>query len=298
LQIIYSGACGIVIIFLINFFGGVGIFTEFIPLSTYGVRYLGGGQAFYLLIAIIFLLHHLSQSNKYQKADLFHWLLLVFSFFGLAFSLLRHLWLGFFVCLIFLFIFDNFQQKKNLLKTLFIAAGVFAGLLAVIYLFNNLAQSNDTTAVDLIYSLKIRLASLLGASGYTDESALWRTEAWKAAAKLFAGSWLFGIGLAQRIYVELFGWESEILVRDLHNDFIAIALQTGVIGFSFFVWFLVEIAKKSWHLIKNNYALPVIALLVLFLFSANFGTYFDINLLVIFFWLGLGLLESAKTIKT
>ncbi len=146
---------------------------------------------------------------------------------------------------------------------------------------------------EFFQSAFVRMKTLfLAAEG--DESASFRILAWKKAWELFKLNPILGIGFGQKITFDFFGWPTRIEVRDLHNDFVGIGLQMGILGFGFFIalniLFLQIIFKTLKKISKDltPYLLGFLGSYVLFIISSNFGTYFDINLLVIFFWIILG----------
>ena len=114
---------------------------------------------------------------------------------------------------------------------------------------------------------------------------------------------IIGIGFGHKLTFDLLGWPLTIEVRELHNNFIGIALQMGILGFLSFVLFNALVLKKfidlRFKIIKKYYPhlLSAFGCYILFLFSANFGTYFDVNVLNIFFWITLGIIVSLENIN-
>ncbi|MFA5995840.1 MAG: O-antigen ligase family protein [Patescibacteria group bacterium] len=303
LQVMLLATLVILVIFLFGLITGQGVLTQFIPLSTYGTRYLGGSHSFYITIIIILLFSHLVYEQRMVKSwPLFlHGLVLLFCLLALVLSLLRHLWLGVFLGLFFMALVYPVKQKIKLgkiLGTVALVALLGFGSLVVV---NKWQQATGLATSDVLSSLTIRAQSIIQFN-FTDESAVWRTESWKAALQIWTKQPVFGLGIVNKITVELFGWQSEILPRDLHNDFVAILLQTGIIGLLAWWWFILEISKwfvqqfRQVSISEKKQLIEITAIIGLFLFSANFGTYFDINLLVIFFWLFLGLQHNYSSI--
>jgi O-antigen ligase len=288
------------ILFIFSLITGQGFFTKYIPLSTYGTRYLGGGHSFYIIIAIIFILCFLIFSiQKKEKTFYWYWAMLFLGLTGISLSLLRHLWLGLILVLVFLFIFLKNEQRLKFGKILLII-GVLAVIAMILITAVNYWQvETGRSSIDILASIKLRFLSIFTASA-SDDSAIWRKEVWTAAYKLLLKHPVFGIGLGQKMKVELFNYESDIEVREMHNDYMALALQTGIVGLIFLAWFIIEIIRRFFSLYKEidrqhqQYFLAGAGGILLYLFSANFGTYFDINLLVIFFWILLGIMINVR----
>ncbi|MFA6027937.1 MAG: O-antigen ligase family protein [Patescibacteria group bacterium] len=296
----FFGAISVLSIFLMGLITGQAVFTEYIPLSTYGERYLGGGYTFFLALAVIWIFSFFVFKQYKEKNWLYYsvWVALLISLIALALSLIRHIWLGLAVAVIFYFIFLGKRQKWEFAKIVSIMLFLIVlGTFLVLYV--NYWQGEAGFSVkELFTSIYLRVQSIFTFS-YADDSALWRREAWLAAYKVFTHNIVFGIGLGKTLTLELFNYESEVDIRELHNDFVAIALQMGLTGLLLIFWFIFEIMRRFVKIYretdkaKQQYLLPAAACLVLFLFSANFGTYFDLNLLVIFFWIMLAIVINT-----
>lgn len=283
--------------FLGSLVSGQSFLTEYIPLSTYGERFLGGGHSFFLALGLLFLINFLVFKTNLGKSwsKYVYWILFFASFFGIVLSLLRHLWLGLILGVIFLFIFYQKKHKAEFLKIAGIVITIVLVLTILLVWFNGWQRDAGLTSTNMLASVELRIKSLF-TSQINDESALWREESWKGALRAFTNNPILGIGYGQNLYVELFDFETEIEIRDLHNDYIGMMLQTGILGILAMFWFMIEIIKKFFKqnkkAVQQNKAFLLSAAsgIVLFLFSANFGTYFDINLLIIFFYILLGLM--------
>lgn len=280
------------IFIIVGFVRGQGLWVEFTPLSTLGTRLLAPTHAFYLSLAFLFLLNLLAAKKSIFGGLTFP--IILVQFLGILGSLARHLWLALPFGILISFIFLKREYKRNLLKILatqilliFILV-TFYGWFSYIF-FGEV----PILGTEFFQSAYIRIKTLIFAAE-GDESASFRVLAWQRAWELFKMNPILGMGFGQKITFDFFGYPTRIEVRDLHNDFIGIGLQMGILGFVFFIGLnilFLQIIFKALKKISSDlvpYFLGFLGSYVLFVISSNFGVYFDINLLVIFFWIILG----------
>ena len=90
------------------------------------------------------------------------------------------------------------------------------------------------------------VAELISQDRYSIDT---RLPAWTIVLQIVQVSPLIGLGPANYyFYTPLFpilGWYVKF---SSHNNFIDIIAQTGLIGFGFFVWFIIEVARLGWRL--------------------------------------------------
>lgn len=282
------GGIFIIPLFFGGFFTGQSLFTEFTPLSTEGSRALAPSYAFYLLIA---LLTFLANPTILQKFNLFNaqrfqsvisWLFIL----GILFSLSRHLWLALIlgVYLIWRYLIDSRELIVKTLQKPFVGALAF---LVLIYLsFSFLFPSATLNEPDFFSDLKLRFESFFNPE---DVSFNYRAAFWKESFTHLLENFLWGIGFGQEITFFVSGAILTMPPRELHNSLYAILLQMGIIGFlpflAFILWCFIKFFTSS-DKEKSAYSF---ALLTIFLFSSLFGTYLEINLLAIFFWVFLAM---------
>lgn len=128
--------------------------------------------------------------------------------------------------------------------------------------------------------------------------------AWDKAFKLLQASPFIGIGFGQKLSFDLLGWPMVIEVRELHNNFIGMILQMGALGFFSFIAFNIFLLRETYVLFRKiskklyPYLLGSFVCYVLFIFSANFGTYFDTNVLVISYWIFIGIIFVIRELNS
>ncbi len=286
----------------LGLFQGSGLFIEFTPLSTEGTRLLAPNQGFNLCIAIIFALNLIAFKKKlFGKLTT---IIILVQVIGVVGSLTRHLWIALFCCVVLTFIFLPRERKKNLLEV-FAYQGLFLVIIMIIYALGSfiLTQEIKLFGLDYLKDAIIRLQSLFNYSSSQDSSVYYRILSWEKAYSLFIGSPIIGIGFGQKLSFDLLGWPIIIEVRELHNNFVGMILQMGILGFLTFLIFNIYFLIKSFALLlKSNeklfpYILGAIGCYVLYIISANFGTYFDSNIFNIFYWIFLGIIIVIEDIK-
>jgi O-antigen ligase len=288
-SILVFSSLALFVFIAIGFVRGRGLWIEFTPLSTLGTRLLAPTHAFFLSIASLFLLNLLAAKKSFFGRLTFP--IILIQFLGILGSLTRHLWLALPLGLLISFIFLAREYKRNLVKIL--ATQILLILLLITfygwfsYVFFGEVPILGT---EFFQSTLVRLKTLIVAAE-DDVSASFRVLAWQKAFELFKMNPVLGIGFGQKITFDFFGFPTRIEVRDLHNNLIGIGLQMGIIGFAFFVGLNIFFLRIIFRALKKipkeltPYLLGFLGSYILFVISANFGTYFDINLFVIFFWI-------------
>lgn len=305
--ILYAGI-GILFFVFWGIAAGRGLWSEYVPLSTFGSRLLAGTHAWYVFILIIGIFCYLLWRKKNYKQEYMLFFLMVLFLFGLAGSLIRHLWLALiFVFIIMLLILGRKKRIKLVKIFTVILLVIFVTSLSLVWYYS-FQSTSMMSGKDFITAFEHRIESLF-TSSFSDQSSTWRLAAWQEAFSSSAKVFFLGIGLGQTITFEFDDFFYTIEARELHNDFVAIILQLGVVGIGLFIWLLFSIFKfaiSNYKKIDNEYKPYYLAcslLIVAFLFSANFGVYFDINLLIIFLWLFISMLyimtnlSKAKSIN-
>lgn len=283
----------------IGFVRGAGLWIEYTPLSTLGTRLLAPTHAFYLSIVCLLSLNLLAfRKNIFRQ---FAVPIILVQFLGIIGSLTRHLWLALAFGIVFSFIFLSKKYKKKLLKILAVQI-LFIFILITLYGWFSYILTGEVPVIGAEYIKSTFLRFKAFTLTPTDESAYFRLFAWQKAWELFKKNPALGIGFGHRLTFDFFGWPTRIEVRELHNDFIGIALQMGIVGFLSFIALNVVFLAQALGLVKKvkedlgPYCLGFLGCYVLFMVATAFGTYFDINLLVIFFWIFLGTVISIKNI--
>lgn len=275
---------------------GEGLWTEYTPLSTSGTRLLAFPHAFSFALAFLSLLFSapfwLSDAGKKRVA--------IFSLFvlsvGVLGSLMRHLWLGIAGAVSFGMLFFPKMYRQTLLNmaipVLSIVSFGILFFLSGLALFPQSDLRGDVSGIVNVFSERV-----FSIGNRYDESLAWRGEVWKGAISRFSESPLFGVGFGARVPVELGGYESFVEVRNMHNSWLAMLIQTGIIGTTVFLGFLALLFRR---LFRTDFLDPflsaakyVILGLIVFQCLVFFSQpYLETNLLGLFFWVTLGLAWS------
>jgi len=282
----------IVIIFFI-FWGsitGKGLWTEYTPLSTEGIRILDFGHAFYLLMAVLSVvvlsLYRKNKNRLWLDIVLFIWIV------GILGSMMRHLWIGFFLSLIFLYFLIDKEKKKIFFQKIS-KAGVYllGGIFLILFLFLlSPHYSNFNKAIsESVQAVQIRTVSIFSNTD-NDESFSWRGLVWRESAKEYLKNPIWGVGFGKKIYVESIDYKDFVELRNIHNSWLVLFFQSGLLVSLFFIIFL---AKTFWKLIRiknKSWGAVIVAVLLFNYFIVSiFQPYWETNMLAIFFWILLGL---------
>ncbi len=288
LKFALAGAVAIVFFILYGVIAGNGLWSEFTPLSTEGVRLLAFPHAFYLTMAVlawgIFLIF--SSEMKYRK---YFWLLLIW-IFGIVGSMMRHLWISLFFSLVVAF-FLLPKEKKIFLKN-YLGKIVFALVAIVVFVFYlSVLSSNSNFNRGVDYSLEVLGSRASSFSNFSeDESFFWRGMLWLEAGEKIKENPLAGIGLGKKLSLELGDYQDLIEVRNVHNSLLAILLQGGLILFLPLLGFVIFSLKDAILKKKKDWIdIALLALATNYLIAFLFQPYLETNLLGIFFWMIFGL---------
>ena len=285
---------------VIGLFRGEGLWTEFTPLSTLGIRFLAGTHAFYLMIAALIALSLLA-FDRFRYKGLTTLIIIVW-LSGIALSLMRHLWLALLVGLIFILVLVPITNRKNLIKLSIRSGSLIITLIVVAVLLVNLFSLDNFSEV-LNSSYKViseRIASVFTSAN--DTSINWRLNFWQAAKNSWLENPILGLGFGQKLPLELGDWQTFEEIRNIHNSPLAIAIQMGLIGITLFGLFLLaEISAGFKYIFKNEelkpYYLGLLAALTAIFSASLFQPYLETNLTGIFFWILLGLFRSGLIIS-
>ena len=296
LKFAFAGAIGIIFFILYGILGGQGLWSEYTPLSTEGVRTLAFTHGFYLSLVLIGFLSYLSYQSKksYQS-----YALIAIWTVGIVGSMMRHLWFSLIAALAILYLLIPKIQKENYRKIIYIFSVILIIIFSVIFYFNYLFPNSDFSGKIGSASGVIthRFNSVFSAS--TDESFSWRDSAWKEALKEYASSPIFGIGFGKSISLETGKFHDFVEMRDVHNSPLIILVQMGAITFLIFAIFVFKNIKSLYKkAVKDWIDCALIALIVFYLIIFLFQPYLETNLLGIFFWIILGLIRICHSCES
>ncbi|OGI15507.1 MAG: hypothetical protein A3E38_00995 [Candidatus Moranbacteria bacterium RIFCSPHIGHO2_12_FULL_54_9] len=287
---------------MIGVIRGEGLWTEFTPLSTAGVRLLAFPHAFYFSLAFLGLFATAAYWLRSRYRALM-WIAMALWMFGIFGSLMRHLWVGIaFAALgIFLLLLDQpARQAVRRMAVIALASGTaFLALwLFVAFLFpmSGASRAFQSSA----QTVAVRILSI--GSG-ADESISWRGSVWQSAFAKLAENPLFGTGLGLRIPVESGEYHDFVEIRNIHNSWLALLVQMGIIGYFVFaaalivrVWNMYRLRTEAvWLAALRNATLALFAYQAIVLLAQP---YLETNLLGIFFWVTLGLMSTASWLES
>ena len=134
----------------------------------------------------------------------------------------------------------------------------------------------------------------------TDSSFGWRMTVWQTGLQLWLTQPIFGTGLGLSVQgLHDITWFN-IPMRDVHNNYLGILIQLGIIGFLFVVaWFIsiIKTLSRLWKernhlsLFEQRLLFTVISWVVLFLIIFSISVYWDLNLFVIWWWIALAVVR-------
>ncbi len=283
LKFFLAGAIGILFFIFYGILAGRGLWSKYTPLSTEGVRLLAFTHGFYLSMTLIVLIAYFVFNRK--KINVSQYVLSGIWIVGVLGSMMRHLWAGLGVAMLFLFLFSDLRQKKYFKKiVLRYITMSFIALILITYLALILPHSKlnsvTTNASEEIFS---RVESIFNFS--QDKSFSWRDLVWNEALSSYTQYPILGVGLGKSIPVENSSYHDFVELRDIHNSPLAIFVQMGPIVFLFLLVFVGKIMRELYIRKKNWIGVAFFSLGSAYLVFFLFQPYLETNLLGIFFWI-------------
>lgn len=290
-----AGGLGILVFVAIGLARGEGLWTEYTPLSTEGVRLLAFPHAFYLSLALVMSLVLLLYRLRPEKASLFiMWAQLA----GVIGSLMRHIWISLAMVAAVIWAMVPAMRKKHLIRFFAKNAAVVTVLLVMLTFVVTIFPLSDLSLRirDVSDPLYMRARSLVNSAA--DSSARWRIFAWRAAQESFVQQPLFGIGYGQELSIDFETYRRVVPIRELHNSLLVLIVQMGLVGTIAFGGLLYQAFAAQWRAWRGKgllwpYQLAFFSAWLLFLFASLWQPYFETNLTGIFFWILLGLMAVS-----
>jgi O-antigen ligase len=292
-QFAFAGAVSIILFIIYGIAAGQGLWSEFTPLSTEGVRLLAFTHAFYLSLVVLGGATYLLFKKTTNKI---YFILLAIWIFGIIGSMMRHLWIGLAMSVALIYFLIAKDQKKIFKNILikFISAAIIILIIGGYFSLIFPKSEVNKIFVSAFNVLSQRTTSLLSVSG--DESFFWRNVAWKESLKQYAENPLLGIGFGKKIYIEIENYKDIVEVRNIHNSPLVILVQMGTVSFGIFVAFIFTGFRKIWRQKRGDWInMTLLILLFFYLTVFLFQPYLETNLLGIFFWMLVGLIRSTKS---
>ncbi|MFZ2187874.1 MAG: O-antigen ligase family protein [Candidatus Moraniibacteriota bacterium] len=293
----FLAAASIGILFLvIGVVRGEGLWTEFTPLSTAGVRLLAFPHAFYFSLAFLgmFVTAEYWARNRYRALL---WIVLALWLFGILGSLMRHMWIGMAVAIGVAWVFLLNRATRQTTRKMIVIGLAFGTLILSFWLFVSLLFPTSTAGhafQNVGQTVVMRVTSM---SNAYDESIAWRGSTWQSAFSELSHNPFFGSGFGAHIPVEQGDYRDFVEIRNIHNSWLALLVQMGMIGF---VTLAFSLGLLVWRVLRTRPearflgALRV-ALLTLFVYQGIVlfaQPYLETNLTGVFFWLTLGLMHT------
>ncbi|MFA6160294.1 MAG: O-antigen ligase family protein [Parcubacteria group bacterium] len=289
-QFFLTGAIFIISFIIYGALNGEGLWTQFTPLSTEGVRILAFTHGLYLSLAFISALVYLIFQKG--KKNLFYWLLAIWGI-GIVGTMMRHLWISLISTMFLIYILLSKENRKKMREIsyryifLFLCLGIF-----VFYVMSMNPSSKIYTGFQNTTKAVFQRGASIG-KAKTDESFAWRKLVWNASYKEFQKNPILGIGTGKKVYAETESYRDYIEVRNIHNSYLSIFIQLGILGIGIFLLFLYSNIKELIQsiTIRENifYKFSVLGALSIFVIALCFQPYLETNLLSIFFWIALGI---------
>lgn len=218
--------------------------------------------AFYLVMISILVTSVVMQEKSYLKRKgLF--LLLGLLIFSIILTYMRGAWIGLILAMLVL---GALKKRKLLL----------------------LAPLGAILAIHVFPSISQRLTPILDPNSFQYTSLGWRINLWMLSITYFLQHPLFGIGFGNYIFAQ---YEMMELYIGAHNDYLRILVETGIVGFSCFIWILLSLLKlgiKAYKKWNNAYykhlCLGFLGVWVAYVVMSITENYFNHGTLQWYFW--------------
>lgn len=204
---------------------------------------------------------------------------------------------GFLLCVMILSL-GFFRIYKNYGNKLIIIFSLFFGTIALVLTMSRIAVIL-WMFISLVFLFKQKLfnvkykilsafililllsfspfANRLFSTNFNEESSVQRQELISLSFKIFNQNSIFGVGLGNFLpslpSVQK-SFPTTFYLQPVHNIFILVLIETGVVGFIFFIWFLIETYKHLLINLKTHavFFMCLTAILILGLFDHYFLT--------------------------
>jgi len=275
---------------------GEGLWTEFTPLSTSGVRLLAFPHAFYFSLAFLGMFVTAEQWSRSKYRALI-WVVLVLWIFGILGSLMRHMWIGMFLSICFAWMFLLKERSRQMTKKMITIVFVFGVFVFSFLFFISLTVPTSTVGHISLSTIETVVTRITSIGNTADTSISWRGSTWQSAFSSLSQNPFLGSGFGIRIPVESGDYRDFVEMRNIHNSWLALLVQMGIAVFVIFSSFLILLAFRMFRLREETPFLSAmrIALLTVFVYQGIVffaQPYLETNLTGIFFWLTLGLMNT------
>lgn len=296
-----AGGLGLIFFLAYGLVTGNGLWSEFTPLSTSGSRLIAGTHTFYFVLFLFWLIAVRLWRKIQKDAKWFDniWPLLAMSLAtgALVVSLVRHLWVAVaFVLLFWLAFLPGIKMRLRYLLIIFLTAAISAVWLFGYYYSENILRAGGTSQhVSAAQVLKER-TDIEYVTSMRDSSFRWRVSTWQTGFYSWAINPIFGTGLGYQISGFDNNWPFTVALREIHNDYLAILFQLGMVGFMivglWFVYLVYEFFKNRKilsgpEIFRSRLLFFSWSAIIILMAGFSISIYWDINLFVIWWWLAL-----------
>lgn len=295
-----AGALAIIGFIIFGIVNGKGLWTQFTPLSTPGVRILAFTHGLYLSLAFVAAIVYLVVKKDRSKKTYLYWILPVW-LIGIAGTMMRHLWISIILALLGVYVFISKEKRKVFRKLVGSFFLVFLTALIFVFYFMTMTPNSSTTrfAQNTLSAVEERGSSIANAGA--DQSFAWRELVWNTAYDDFKNNPVLGIGTGKMVYIQTQNYRDFVEIRNIHNSFLSILIQMGLLGFGTLIFFLYKNISSLIKTLRKThnqfYALAILGTLLVYLIAIMFQPYLETNLLAIFFWIALGLSRNLANHK-
>ena len=242
-----------------------------------------------LVVAIIFITNYELRITNYEKSKscyknikLLTFYLLLFTFLtALFFTFSRAAWLGLCVCVLALFIIIIYKRQEKIFKKLFEISAISIFLFIILF-----SQFSNLVLTRLEASTRLEV-----------KSSQERLTSYSRSFEIIKNNWFWGVGIGnyalvdRNMDVEINSIQPNWYYQPVHNTFLLIWSEIGIIGLLAFIGLIILIAKN-----KSNFSIPLIlGILTImmvdhWLWSIHFG--------ILLFWFIVGIIVKKSKVKS
>ncbi len=103
-------------------------------------------------------------------------------------------------------------------------------------------------AVGMLFMPQVILERLVTIVSLDDTSNLYRLVVWREALGIIRDFWAAGVGLGYQNFLEVYPYYMITRVKTpfhVHNTYLQFLVETGIVGFTLFIWLLASVMKKG-----------------------------------------------------
>ena len=158
------------------------------------------------------------------------------------------------------FIFLGIAAVMGLTLLLTFSRGGWVGMAAALLVFALLKDRRflllliPLALAGIAFLPQVVLERLVTIFSIEDTSNVYRLVVWREALGIIRDFWATGVGLGHQSFMEVYPYYMITRVKSpfhVHNTYLQFLVETGVIGFTLFVWLLFSIIKKGIKSLKH-----------------------------------------------